>query len=231
MSIHRLLQLNANHSVAAQDLLAQRAAERLIDLMVVTEPYRVLPNRSTWVEDVDGSVTVVSGGGHGSLPLSCLERGRGFVVTLWGENLMVGVYFSPNSSRAELEEFLGKVKTAIQRHLPRPVLVAGDLNAKLGAWSSPVTNAKDADVEEWVEGLNLLVLNRGCVPTCVRYNGESVIDITFGSPQIARMVLDWRVEEGEEFGSDHCLIRFEISDPSLGASTGTHPRGGNKPPP
>jgi hypothetical protein len=43
-------------------------------------------------------------------------------------------------------------------------------------------------VEEWVEGLNLLVLNRGCVPKCVRDNGESVIDVTFGSPQLARIV-------------------------------------------
>jgi hypothetical protein len=87
---------------------------------------------------------------------------------------VVGVYFSPNSSRAELKKFLGEVETAIRRHLPRSVLVAGDLNAKSGAWGSPVTNAKGADVEEWVEGLNLLVLNRGCAPTCVRYNGESV---------------------------------------------------------
>jgi hypothetical protein len=111
----------------------QRAAEWLIDLMVVTEPYRVLPNRSTWVGDVDGLVAVVGGSGHGSLPLSCLERERGFVVTLWGETLVVGVYFSPNSSRAKLEEFLGEVETAIRRYLPRPVLVAGDLNAKSGA--------------------------------------------------------------------------------------------------
>jgi endonuclease/exonuclease/phosphatase (EEP) superfamily protein YafD len=129
----------------------QNMAEWLIDLAVV-EPYRVLPNRSTWVGDMDGLVDVVSAGGHRSLLLSCLERGRGFVVTQWGETLVVGVYFSPNSSRAELEEFLGEVETVIRRHLPRPMLVVGDLNAKSGAWDSPVTNAKGADVEEWVEG-------------------------------------------------------------------------------
>jgi hypothetical protein len=45
------------------------------------------------------------------------------VVALWGETLVVGVYFSPNSSCANLEEYLGEVETAIRRHLPRPVLV------------------------------------------------------------------------------------------------------------
>jgi hypothetical protein len=44
------------------------------------------------------------------------------------------------------------------------------------------------------------------------------------------MVSGWRVEEGEETGSDHCLIRFDISNPSLGASIDTHPWGGSKPP-
>jgi allantoicase len=43
-------------------------------------------------------------------------------------------------------------------------------------------------------------------------------------------VSGWRVEEKEKTGSDHCLIRFEISDPSHGVSTDTHPRGGSKPP-
>lgn len=133
-------------------------------------------------------VAIYSGEGHGSLPFSCLERGRGFVVALWGETVVVGVYFSPNRSRAELEEYLGEVEAAIRRHLPRPVLVAGDLNAKSGAWGSSVTNAKGATVEEWMEGLDLLVLNRGRAPTCVRDRGGSVIDVTFGSSQIARMV-------------------------------------------
>jgi hypothetical protein len=117
-------------------------------------------------------VAIVNGGGHGSLPFSCLERGRGYVVAPRGETVVVEVYFSPNRGRAELEAYLAEVEAAIRRHLPRPVLVTGDLNAKSGACGFPVTNAKGVTVKEWVEGLYLVVLNKGCVPTCVRDRGD-----------------------------------------------------------
>jgi Leucine-rich repeat (LRR) protein len=94
MSVHRLLlQLNVNHSAAAQDLLMQSMAEWLIDLAVVTEPYRVLTDRQTWAGDANGLVAIISGTGHGPLPFSSLEKGRGFVIALWREILVVGAYF------------------------------------------------------------------------------------------------------------------------------------------
>jgi len=43
-----LLQINLNRARAAQDLLDQYAAERDASIMVISEPYRVLPDNPCW---------------------------------------------------------------------------------------------------------------------------------------------------------------------------------------
>ncbi|XP_011263513.1 uncharacterized protein LOC105255745 [Camponotus floridanus] len=127
---HRLLQANLNHSARAQDLLLQTLAEWNIDLAVAAEPYRV-PAKSNWIGDADGSVAIIGKSSADAIPLTLLSRGGGFVAAKWGENAVVGVYFSPNRDQAEFRAYLDRVATAIRRQLPGPVLVAGDLNAKL----------------------------------------------------------------------------------------------------
>lgn len=55
----------------------------------------------------------------------------------------------------------------------------------------------------WVESLGLCILNVGRVSTCVRHNGESVIDVTIGSPALAHTIHGWRVVTDTETLSDH----------------------------
>lgn len=52
-----LLQTNANYCRAAQDLLAQTAVEKGVDLTVVAEPYTV-PDSPAWFGDKCGSVAI-----------------------------------------------------------------------------------------------------------------------------------------------------------------------------
>lgn len=139
------------------------------------------------------------------------------MAATWGEMLVVEIYASPNKNLADLERILDGARELVREFLPRPVLVAGDPNAKVLAWGSPVNNPKGTVLEEWAEELGLEILNRGRALTCVRDGGGSVIDITLGCPRAARMVLDWHVMEGEETLSDHRYIRFRVSDPSMGA--------------
>jgi len=107
----------------------QTLAEWSIDLAVVAEPYHV-PVRPFWVGDVDGSVAIVGRAGAGALPLTLLGRGGGVVAAKWGEIVVVGVYYSPNRDLTQFRAYLDRVAAVIRRHLPGPVLVAGDLNAK-----------------------------------------------------------------------------------------------------
>lgn len=204
-----------NHSARAQDLLAQHLAEWDIDLAVVAEPYYV-PPRNNWKGDASGTVTIIEKTGNDALPLSQEGSGDGYVAVKWGEIVIVGMYFSPNKSPPQFEEYLNRVAEEIRRHIPGSVLAMGDLNAKAEEWGSPSTDARGEVLAEWGAELDLLILNRGNSHTCVRHNGGSIVDITMGSPQAACMVTGWRVLEGSETLSDHRYIRMEISDPSMG---------------
>ena len=206
----RFLQGNVNHCAAAQDLLIQTMAQWSINVTVVAEPYFV-PSRDDWASDRDNTVAVALRAAIGSPMLEQVVRGRGYVASLVGDVVVIGVYFSPNRALSEFERFLVDVGALIGRCHPRPVLVAGDLNAKSTAWGSPVTNARGEVLVEWLVSSGLAVLNRGSVNTCVRHNGGSIVDVTFASHAIAGRVQGWRVQEGVETLSDHRYIRFDVS--------------------
>ncbi|XP_060810094.1 uncharacterized protein LOC132904197 [Amyelois transitella] len=211
----KVLQANINHCTSAQDLLCQSMAQWWIDVAVVSEPYFV-PPRDNWVRDEDSAVAIVSSAS--SSPLTCVVRGHEAVSARLGDLVVVGVYFSPNRPLNEFESFLTQVEALVLRCHPLPVLAAGDLNAKSTAWGSPATDARGALIEKWLITNGLAVVNRGTVPTCMRWNGSSRPDVTFASPVLARRVEGWSVLEDVETLSDHRYIRFDLSTSSVAPS-------------
>lgn len=207
---HSFLQTNLNHCAQAQDLLMQALAQWRIDVAVAAEPYFVPPSHPCWAGDLDDSVAIVvrSSGGP---PLSVEERGSGYVVAKWREYAVVGTYFSPNKTAAELEAFVDLLAAAVGRQAPRQVLLLGDLNAKARDWGNPSTNSRGEIVREWAVATGLTLLNTGSVHTCVRHNGGSVVDLSFATPSVAARVRAWRVLSEVETLSDHKYVRFEIS--------------------
>ena len=63
----KLVQVNLNHTAAAQDLLLQAMAEEKWDLAIISEPYRV-PEHPHWAGDTEGMATVVWAGSENSPP-------------------------------------------------------------------------------------------------------------------------------------------------------------------
>ncbi|XP_063367024.1 uncharacterized protein LOC134655491 [Cydia amplana] len=222
-STNRILQANINHCAGAQDLLLQSMAQWSIDAAVVAEPYYVPPSHN-WAADLDGLVAIITKAGvEGIPPPSTLSRGRGYVAVLWGEITLIGVYFSPNRRVSEFEAFLGQLAALVAQTQPRQVVVAGDLNAKSMAWGCPATDIRGDLLEEWATMTGMSVLNRGSASTCVRWQGESIVDVTFATPALATRVRGWRVLETVETLSDHLYIRFDVST-SSGGTTDTDRR-------
>ena len=211
MAPFNFLQANINHCAAAQDLLVHSLEQWSIDVAVVAEPYFVPPSSDVWKGDVDGLVAIVSRRAAGAPPLWVIARGRGYVAVQWRKYLLIGAYFSPNRTLAEFESFLDGIGALIGQNQSRPALVVGDLNAKSTVWGSPATDARGEVLSEWATVTGLSVLNQGSVNTCVRRQGGSIVDVSFASPAVARIVRDWRVLEEEETLSDHRYIRFEVS--------------------
>ncbi|KAA5557143.1 hypothetical protein F3G51_31835, partial [Pseudomonas aeruginosa] len=134
--VHRFLQSNLNHSARAQDLLVHTMAEWSIDVAVAAEPYFVPTDQDCWMGDVDGSVAIVLRQSAALPPLDMVARGPGYVAARIDGTVVIGAYFSPNRSLAEFERFLGGLEALLHRLGSRPVIVAGDFNAKCTAWGS-----------------------------------------------------------------------------------------------
>ena len=219
----RIIQTNANHSSTAQDLLLQTMAELDIGLAVVAEPYRVPANNA--VGDATSTVMVLRAGSPSSPDIYEIERGNGFAAVTWGDLAVVGVYASPNAPVTALQELLDGVRSCRRRLGSRETLILGDFNAKATAWGSPRTDPRGAAVVEWAAELGLLLLNVGSTSTCVRWQGESIVDLSWASRSAARRLNTWRVASELETLSDHRYIII-----ALRAGNTVPPRDDSRPP-
>jgi len=74
---------------------------------------------------------------------------------------------------------------------------------------------RGAYLEDWAFANELTIANVGNVPTCVREQGESHIDITWVSTNYIHYIHDWRVRE-DTMSSDHYYIEFYIGKKPTG---------------
>jgi hypothetical protein len=118
---HSLLQCNLNRS--RRGIMLQSQVERRIRLAVVGELYSI-PDASRGAGDLLGFVA----------SCSMIEQGRGFVAVKWCDLTVVGVYVSPNISRAEYVPFLDGLAVCVRRLGAYPSLILGDFNAHSTAW-------------------------------------------------------------------------------------------------
>ncbi|XP_043502780.1 uncharacterized protein LOC122524534 [Polistes fuscatus] len=211
-----VIQINLNHARRAQDLLGQRMREVEADIAIISEPWWVPPGDEKWLSSLGGSphaaILVSKGGGTCSL----VRRGLFFVAAKWGDSLVVSVYFPPSEDISkfcrlldELEELLGSFPTL-------PALVAGDFNARSHRWDPEGrSNLRGELLCMWANRSNLSLGNQVGHPTCVRPQGSSVIDLTWGSPTAIVRLSDWRVDEAESL-SDHLYVIFNYRREAAG---------------
>lgn len=206
------MQVNLNHARRAQDLLMQLLDERDLGLAIISEPYRIPAGNPHWVGSPDGSAAIVWRRSNASRPLNRVGGGDGFVMARWGEVFIVSVYLSPRLTIREVEDKLDEISGAIAGlGNNAPVVVAGDFNAHAALWGSRRTNARGNVVLEWATARELSCVNSGGHSTCVRAQGESIVDITWASPACVNTISGWRVLVGTESMSDHNYIEFSIT--------------------
>jgi hypothetical protein len=77
-------------------------------------------------------------------------------------------------------------------------------------WGSREDNNRGETLEVWLLMVGAVVLNRGNAPTFRTCRASSTIDLSFVSPSIQHLCMDWRIHSKPSF-SDHVAIRFNIS--------------------
>lgn len=206
----RLLQLNCNHARQAQDALIQTIREHAIAIAIIAEPYNILQH-PCWLGDTAHTVAIIWQPDVCSGMCTLLHSGPGYVIVDYDDMIIVGCYASPNRPIVDLEAYLDAIGDLLTQYQSRPILLAGDLNGKAIQWGSPRTDARGALIIDWLAAQDLRVLNQGSISTCVRWQGESIVDITVGSPVIARRLINWRVADEIDSLSDHQYIIMELA--------------------
>ncbi|XP_029173718.1 uncharacterized protein LOC114942512 [Nylanderia fulva] len=184
-------------------------AERSCGLGIVAEPYRV-PSKN-WVQSTDGLAAITRRNTPDSPPLNLIGAHKGIVTASWGPIIVISVYLPPSLKNEDFGGRLRILEREIARHHPKPVIIAGDFNAKSTAWGSPRTDWRGNEVEEWAAQCDLVLLNEGSVQTCVRWQGGSIVDLTWMTRPAARMAQRWRVAAEVETLSDHKYIEISVA--------------------
>ena len=89
----------------------------------------------------------------------------------------------------------------------REVLILADANAHSGMWNSHKVSVRGEAFEDFIFENNLHVHNTGDRYTYVRYNAQSIIDITLITSVLAQRIKNWNVRDAIK-SSDHCSIEM-----------------------
>lgn len=204
----KFLQSNANHCKAAMDLLRQFELENHIGVSIISEPHNI-PNDCTWFQNSRGTVTI-----HWNN--QCLEdigvlmkRGRYSVSVKWKNFAVVACYISPNVGIEEYSRFLNEIDAMVMELRLRWTIIAGDFNAKDRSWGAHTTDDRGEKISRWAASRDLRLLNDGLTPTCVRHQGNSIIDLTWSTPDLYNQICNWKVMEEFTY-SDHMYIAFRL---------------------
>lgn len=77
---------------------------------------------------------------------------------------------------------------------------------------------------EWAAAYDLRIANVGNSPTCVRVQGQSIIDLTWTTSDTTGLISDWSVREELETLSDHVYITFAVGSRSGRSTVGVSSR-------
>lgn len=137
------------------------------------------------------------------------------VIVQYGNVYLTSCYTSPNCTLVEYAKFLDKLEHDINRLIGNKVLICGDFNSNSEYWSNGITNPKGELVEEWAATHGLILINTGTTPTCVRPQGNSVVDLTWATPTMADHISNWWVDTDTLILSDHRYVQIQIGRGTL----------------
>jgi len=203
----KVLQINVGVGRAAQDLALATANNLGIDIIILSEQYRNKEEKDGWYSDACGRSAIVA---LGSLQVDNIgHTAQGFRWIETNGYRFYSCYYSPNAALTDFEEFLRRLETSVRESL-LPVIVAGDFNSKSGAWDSPIEDTRGARLADLMASMDLIACNQGGLPTFVRGNSGTYIDVTFVDSRRTHKVGNWAVHE-EESLSLHRYITYSIS--------------------
>lgn len=81
---------------------------------------------------------------------------------------------------------------------------------------------RDNLLVDFFASLDLKICNIGSFPTYVRYNAQSIVDVTFARLEPGVEIKNWQVGLNQNSESDHRYITYEISRWARFGTNGPH---------
>lgn len=188
------------------DLVLALASKCNADVVIVAEPNVKKIRSDGWICDLKTDVGIKTCKPHAVVEI---KRAEGLVMVELNQIVLIGVYISPNS---ELEFCSSVLDTAASwLNIDKPLVIAGDFNAKDPMWGGTSSNPRGRLVLEFLNQGDLDLANDGRVPTVCRFQGMSFVDLTMMNSKASRILKSWEVS-AEDFLSDHSLIVSEFED-------------------
>lgn len=203
----KFLQVNLGNGKHAQDLLIHNLLQNSIDIAIISEHYRRVESE-IWIEDKTKRAAIIVMNRNIKVSEIC-EENEGFVYATINGVRIYSCYYPPSMDINQFEEQINKLEMSIRSSKGR-IIVAGDFNSKSSEWYSKILDKRGKCIGELIASLGLIVCNNGTSPTFRGTRGNSIIDVTFGSPNLYSETMDWKVLEDITL-SDHQYITFNIN--------------------
>lgn len=174
MIIYNIVQVNLNHCWGAHDMLQQFMKSRNIYIAMITEPVYI---PDTWASSNDKKAAIFWVKDL-KVRVKTVFKGEEFIAVEINDLILISCYISPKLKLVEFSEVLDRLKQRMQILGKQQIILCGDFNAHSKAWGSAFTGCKGSILEKWMEANNLILINVGEKPTCVRSQGNSIVDLT-----------------------------------------------------
>lgn len=223
MSCLKIIQLNLHRSQQAANLLGVQLDKGDIGICLIQEPY-VYKRRVRGLSNAGNIIEIVSDERQRACvwvrkdlntfllkQFSCRD-----IVTIELKYKMNGtdkkVIISSHYCDIDLEIPSTKLSQLIEHCISnnKSILLGCDANSHHLAWGSKDSNPRGEKLYEFLVASDLRLLNRGSRPTFFNRVSETIIDITFCSPDLENYISNWTVSQ-EVTLSDHKKIEFDLS--------------------
>lgn len=190
-------------------MLLQHTLEEDIALCIISEVPKIRNPNNQWVLSTDELAGIYHRPEISKLLMIPRIGFPGIAVADIGAITIVSCYMSPNLDRSHTLEFFDNLSDVMDT-INKPAIIAGDWNAKSPMWRSTSYNWRGRLLEDWISERDLCILNTGSTPTCVRPQGNSIIDVTLCTPRLLPYIHSWNVLTDMVSLSDHYYIFYEI---------------------
>jgi len=218
----KIVQINAQRSVAVATDLRAALVDTDIDIISIQEPYSLDGKvrgygLKTRVFQPRASVPMVAiAVENPNLDILQLNLESGHIIalqitTMACEFYLISVYFQFSHPVEPylvlLEDCIRKIK---QKDNNNQIIITADVNALSTSWFARTTDERGDKIDEFITINDLVILNQSSNHTTyASHSGTSNIDVTISTPGIVGRIRDWTILP-ELTISDHNAISFKI---------------------